>query len=209
MRIIQAVICQPAERKEAGFQGTIIVKLNTNKINQQYLRTIVPSFIVLRVMGRAIHKKSRRAAAERMINMAKLSKDYFTGNEVLIVGYPMNTDPSMKMILQAFLNHNIRVLAINGEAGGDADIKVYKSLAELPKVPACAYIYLDKNEITPWIERLAAAGVKRVLFHSRKDVDQSDIDACAKAGLETAVACPMMLLGKGLHRFHAFVAGVR
>lgn len=140
--------------------------------------------------------------------MAKLSKDYFTSNEVLIVGYPLNDDPDMKMILQGFLNNNIKVFALNSKAAGDAGIKVYTSLAELPKVPECAYIYLAKEEITPWIGQLAAAGVKRVLFHGRKYVDPSDIEACKKAGLETALACPMMLLGKGMHRFHKFLAGV-
>lgn len=140
--------------------------------------------------------------------MAKLSKDYFTNSEVLILGFPQNDDPDMKMILQAFLNNNIRVLAMNSTAKSDSGQKVVADFTELPKVPECAYIYLDKKDITPWIDRLAAAGVKRVLFHSKKDVNPEDIEACKKAGLETAVACPMMLLGKGIHRFHKFLAGV-
>ena len=143
-----------------------------------------------------------------MIKMAKLTKDYFTNNEVLILGFPLNDDPDMKMILPAFLNNNIKVLAMNSKAEGDNGIKVYKTFAELPNVPECAYIYLAKEDIAPWIDQLVAAGVKRVLFHSKKDVDPGDIDACKKVGLETAVACPMMLLGKGIHRFHKFLAGV-
>lgn len=59
------------------------------------------------------------------------------------------------------------------------------------------------------IPHFAAFGIKRVLFHSRKDVDPDQLEACAKAGMETAVACPLMLLGKGFHKFHAFLAGVR
>jgi hypothetical protein len=141
--------------------------------------------------------------------MAKLSKEFFTGNEVLIVGYPLNADPSMRMILQAFLKNGIKVFALNSQAQGNAEIKVYKSLAELPKTPKCAYIYVDQADIDPWIGQLTAAGVNRVLFHSKKDVGQSQLDECKKAGLETAVACPMMLLGKGLHKFHALLAGVR
>jgi hypothetical protein len=140
--------------------------------------------------------------------MAKLTKDYFSDNEVLILGYPLKDDPSMKMILPAFLRNNIKVYAMNPDAAGDLDIKLYKSFAELPKVPKCAYIYLEKNEITPWIPRMAENGVQRVLFHSKNDVEPSDIEACKKAGLETAVACPMMLLGKGLHKFHKLLAGV-
>lgn len=140
--------------------------------------------------------------------MAKLTKDYFADNEVLILGYPANNDQDMKMILPAFIRNNIKVYALNANATGDAEIKLYKSFAELPKVPKCAYIFLDKNEITPWIDKMASAGVKRVLFHSKNDVLQSDVDACKKAGLETAIACPMMLLGKGIHKFHKLLAGV-
>lgn len=140
--------------------------------------------------------------------MTKLSKDYFTNNEVLIVGYPENEDLDMKMIMQGFLNNNIKVFAINSSGRGDAGTKIHTSLTELPNVPECAYIYLPSEAITPWIAPLASAGVKRILFHGRKYVEQNDIDACKKAGLEVAVACPMMLLGKGIHRFHKFLARV-
>lgn len=139
---------------------------------------------------------------------SKLTKEFFTGSEVLIVGYPLAADPSMKMILPAFLNNSIKVFALNPQAAGAADIKVYKSLSELPKVPKCAYMWADKGDITPWIGQLAAAGVKRILFHSKKDVDPAQLEECRKAGIETAVACPMMLLGRGLHRFHGKLAGV-
>lgn len=140
--------------------------------------------------------------------MAKLTKDYFSNGEVLILGYPLKDDPSMKMILPAFIRNNIKVYAMNSNATGDADIKVYKKFSELPKVPKCAYIYLEKNEITPWIKEMKASGVTRVLFHSKQDVEPADVEACKKAGLETAIACPMMLLGKGLHKFHKLLAGV-
>ncbi len=140
--------------------------------------------------------------------MGKLTKDYFSDSEVLILGYPLKDDPSMKMILPAFARNNIKVYAMNANATGDLDIKIYKSFAELPKKPKCAYIYLEKNEITPWISQMVSNGVTRVLFHSKQDVEPADIDACKKAGLETAIACPMMLLGKGLHKFHKLIAGV-
>ena len=140
--------------------------------------------------------------------MAKLTKDYFSDGEVLIIGYPLNDDPSMKMILPAFIRNNIKVYAMNHKASSGQDIKVYKSFSELPKIPKCAYIYLEKDEITPWISDMVKNGVTRVLFHSKQDVEPADVEACKNAGLETAIACPMMLLGKGLHKFHKFLAGV-
>lgn len=140
--------------------------------------------------------------------MTKLTKDYFSDSEVLILGYPLQKDSSMKLIMSAFAKNNIRVYALNAEAVGDLDIKIYKGFDQLPKVPKCAYIYLAKNRVTPWISVMKENGVKRVLFHSKKDVDPADIEACRKAGLETAVACPMMLLGSGIHKLHKALAGV-
>jgi hypothetical protein len=140
--------------------------------------------------------------------MAKLTKDYFSDDEVLILGFPLKDDRSMKMILAAFKNNNIKVYAMNANGTGDFDIKIYKSFTELPKKPKCAYIYLDKNEIAPWVSQMVSNGVTRVLFHSKRDVMPADVEACKKAGLETAIGCPMMLLGGGFHKFHKFLAGV-
>lgn len=140
--------------------------------------------------------------------MPKLTKAYFTDNEVLIAGYPLSDDPSMKMILKAFLDNGIKVYALNDKADGKYDIKVFTSIAGLPKIPECCYVYFDKPDIDAWIEPLAKAGVKRVLFHSKKDVEPAQLEKCREAGLETAIACPLMLLGKGIHRLHKFLAGV-
>lgn len=140
--------------------------------------------------------------------MAKLTKDYFMNDEVLILGYPLEPDKDMKMILSAFQRNNITVYAMNANATKDTDIKIYKSFSELPKIPKCVYIYLAKDDIAPWIEKIKVNGIQRVLFHAKRYVEAVDIDACTKAGLETAVACPMMLLGKGIHKFHKLVAGV-
>jgi len=140
--------------------------------------------------------------------MAKLTKDFFSDNEVLILGYPLSEDPSMKMIMAAFRRNNIKVYAMNEKAAGDSDVKIYKSFSELPIVPKCAYIYLEKDEITPWIAQMKQNGVQRVLYHSKKDVSPEDVEATKEAGLETAIACPLMLLGKGLHKLHKLLAGV-
>ncbi len=141
--------------------------------------------------------------------MAKLSKDFFLDDEVLIMGYPLQADPSMKMILKAFLDNGITVYAFNSKATGDVDIKIYTDFSQLPKVPKTVYNYIHKNDTDPWIPKMANAGVTRVLFHSKKDVEQRQLDECEKLGIQTAVACPMMLLGRGFHRFHALLAGVR
>ncbi len=86
-----------------------------------------------------------------------------------------------------------------------------KSIERYPNCPPFRNVpiyTLKRTKLTPWISRMASSGVTRVLFHSKKDVEPSDVEACRNAGLETAIACPMMLLGKGIHRFHKFLAGV-
>jgi len=52
------------------------------------------------------------------------------------------------------------------------------------------------------------SGIKRILFWSKECVDQQTLDECRSAGIETAVACPLMFLGSFLHRIHGFFAGV-
>jgi hypothetical protein len=46
-------------------------------------------------------------------------------------------------------------------------------------------------------------------FFNEKEADQLLLDECAAAGIKTAVACPMMLFGSGIHRLHAYFAGVK
>jgi hypothetical protein len=140
--------------------------------------------------------------------LEKLTKEYFSDGEVLILGYPLMEDKSMNMIVSAFQKNNITVYAMNAKATKDLDIKIYKSFEELPKIPKCTYIYLAKEDITPWIAPMKENGVERVLFHAKRYVGTEDIEACKKEGLETALACPMMLLGGGIHKFHKMVAGV-
>lgn len=55
---------------------------------------------------------------------------------------------------------------------------------------------------------MSGNGIKRILFQSKKSVDQETLEECRSAGIETAVACPLMFLGSFLHRIHGFFAGV-
>lgn len=141
--------------------------------------------------------------------MAKMTKDYFTNNEVLFVGYSRKNLPFSKMIYQAFTDQGIKVYPLNNRADGNYDVKVYNQFSDLPKVPTCAYVLLKKENAQRILQELADHGVKRILFHNKKIGDAEILSECKKLGIETAIACPMMILGSGLHRIHAFFAGVR
>jgi acyl-CoA synthetase (NDP forming) len=141
--------------------------------------------------------------------MSKLSEDFFINNEVLFVGYSSRNERYSREIYQAFANNGIRVYPLNNKENASYQVKVYKNLSELPAVPKTAYILMNRDKTGRIVKQLAEKGVKRILFHNAKYVDQATLEECKKLGIETTAACPMMLFGGGLHRVHGFFAGVR
>lgn len=144
--------------------------------------------------------------------MAKLNKDYFLDGEVLFVGYPSNGSKNStfgREVYKTMMNNGIKAYPFNNKENGSYDVKVYKNLNELPKMPKCAYVLLNKDNSKDMVKQLLSSGVKRILFQNKKCVDPDTLAECGKSGIETAVACPMMILGSGFHRLHGFFAGVR
>jgi len=141
--------------------------------------------------------------------MVKISKDFFKDGEVLFVGYSSRNNGYSKSIYQAFTNNQMKVYPYNTKENASFDIKVYKNLAELPTIPKNAFILLNKENTAKAVKVLIGNGVKRILFHNAKNVDAATLEECEKAGIETAAGCPMMVYGTGIHKFHAFLAGVK
>ena len=141
--------------------------------------------------------------------MKNLSKDFFTEKEVIFMGYSSRTPQFSNMIYKAFSDAGIKVYPVNPKKDGKYDVKVYSDINELPKTPKIAFILLNNENARKAVENLKGSGVKKILFHRGKTADQQLLDDCAAAGIETAVACPMMLFGSGLHKLHALFAGVK
>jgi predicted CoA-binding protein len=142
--------------------------------------------------------------------MIKLSKDFFKNSgEVLFVGYSSRNKAYSNSILQAFSNNHIKVFPYNTKDNAAFDTKVYKKLEELPVMPKTAYILLNKDNTAKAVKQLIDNGIQKILFYSKSTVDPATLAECDKAGVVTAVGCPMMLYGSGLHKFHAFFAGVK
>lgn len=141
--------------------------------------------------------------------MSKLSKEFFQENEVLFLGYSSKNEGFSKMVYNAFLKNGIKVYPVNKKEGGSYEVKVYKSLEDLPKIPKTAYVLLNKENTRMVIKDLINKGITKILFQNKKSVDNSIIEECARVGIETAVACPMMKFGSGIHRIHGFFAGVK
>ncbi len=141
--------------------------------------------------------------------MKKLNKEFFEGNEVIFMGYSSKQPQFSKMIYQAFADNGIKVYPVNSKEGATYDVKVYKKMDELPSVPKTAFILMKKEHAQKVLNELAQKGVRKVLFQNGSVADQEILDQCKGLGMEALVACPMMGLGKGIHRIHAFFAGVK
>ncbi|MCX8131230.1 MAG: CoA-binding protein [Clostridia bacterium] len=141
--------------------------------------------------------------------MTKLNKEFFSNNEVLFVGFSEKNSKYCMTIYQAYTNNGIQVYPLNTKAGGSYDVKVYKNFSELPKIPETAYILLSPENTKKAVKALAENGVKKILFHNKKIADADTLAECDKMGIKTAVACPLMIFGSGLHKIHGFFAGVR
>lgn len=141
--------------------------------------------------------------------MNKLSKSFLKDNEILFVGYSSRNKAYSNGIYQAFTNNGFKVYPFNTKENASYDIKVYKKPEELPTMPKSAFILLNKDNTAKAVRMLADKGVKRILFYSAKGVDEDTQKLCESKGIEMAAGCPMMLYGKGLHKFHGILAGVK
>ncbi|MBP1755661.1 MAG: hypothetical protein H6Q59_2059 [Firmicutes bacterium] len=138
--------------------------------------------------------------------MSKLYKNFFKDKDILFVGYSSRNNAYCKEIYQTFMNNQMRVYPYNTKENATFDVKVYQKLEELPSIPKSAFVLLSKSNAAVAVKELIDKGVKRILF---RVADPVTLAECEKAGVEAVVGCPMMIYGTGLHKFHAFFAGVK
>lgn len=138
----------------------------------------------------------------------RIDKSFFMADEVLFVGYSRKNEGFCRTVKEAFERSGARVYPVNPN-GGPGGVQVYPSIGSVPAKPKLAYVLTSKARSAGEVETLAAQGVKRVLFQSRMSADDAILKRCAQLGMEAEIACPLMALGGGLHRFHGFLSGVR
>jgi predicted CoA-binding protein len=141
--------------------------------------------------------------------MKKVSKNFFDNQEIVFIGYSRKYESFCKSIFQTLSNAGIKVYPVNNRSDARFDIKVYRDFSELPKIPSFAYVLTNQTNTGKLIPQLQEKGIRKILFQSKKNVDQATLDLCREKGIETAVGCPMMLYGSGIHKIHAFFASVR
>ena len=140
--------------------------------------------------------------------MIKFNKNFFENNEILFFGATKKYKMFCNSAYKALSGRGIKIYPLCDEAD-IFSFKVYKDFNELPVIPKTAYTILDTDDNRKIINQLKERGIKRILFHSKRIIDQDILDRCAELGIETAIACPLMIYGSALHRVHGFFAGVR
>ncbi len=140
--------------------------------------------------------------------MAKFS-GAFLDNELLFVGFNEKERWFCMQVYKNLTAKGITVYPVTGESGEKFEIPVFASLDEAPKTPRCAYVITDKDITARMIEPLHARGIRKILFNSKNVADDAIMKKCESLGMEAAISCPLMAYGRGIHRFHGFLAGVK
>jgi predicted CoA-binding protein len=133
----------------------------------------------------------------------------FLDKELLFVGFTQKYLRFCMQVYSTLTEKGFTVYPVTNEPKEKFEITVYGSLDKAPKTPRCAYLITDIIETAVLIDPLYERGVRKILFNSRNVADQAILDKCRARGIETAIACPLMAHGGGLHRFHGFLAGVK
>jgi predicted CoA-binding protein len=113
------------------------------------------------------------------------------------------------MVSDALQKNGFEVYPYNTNAEAAFQVKVYRALSDIPPEAASAYVLTNAAHTESLVEDLAKRGVRRILFNGKGSVTENTLRRCQELGMETAVACPMMLYGGGFHKFHGFISGVR
>jgi len=136
--------------------------------------------------------------------------NFFTDNEVLFVGLSSDPKSFSRSVYRDFLKAGINVFPLSMRSFSIDGNNIYHSIEDLPKMPSCAYILLNKENTKIAVNTLKEKGVKKILFHSSSTVDPMTLEECRQDGIETVVACPKMIISKApIHKLQGFFAGVR
>lgn len=139
----------------------------------------------------------------------KVPASFFRSDSVVFAGYSRERNAAFcSSVRKAFESAGATVYPVNPNPG-DYDVKVFPRVSDVPGSPELAYVLTRSERTAALLDELAAKGVKRVLFNSKMSADRSTLERCSRLGMQSAVACPMMALGGGFHRFHGFLSGVQ
>ena len=140
--------------------------------------------------------------------MNKIDKNFIIDNQILFLGVAKKYKMFCNTAYKAFVKNGIKVFPVKiDDAAYDFD--AFNSIDDIPVLPKTAYSILDTPDNKKIVKELKNKGVAKILFNSKNIIDEELISLCKNLGLEVAVSCPLMLYGRGFHRFHGFLSGVK
>ncbi|MCH4887849.1 CoA-binding protein [Acidaminobacter sp. JC074] len=142
--------------------------------------------------------------------MTILKKNFFPDDQVLFIGVSRDPKSFSRSVYKDFIKSGIQVYPVNKSKFNIDGNQVFTDVNQIPHTPACAYILLNKDNTRNAVQELQGRGIKKILFHSKKTVDQETLDLCKSMDIEAVIACPKMMINPfPLHKIHGFIAGVR
>ncbi len=137
----------------------------------------------------------------------RVPASFFQAREVALIGYSRRHAAFCSEIKTRLEALGSTVYPVNPNPG-EFGVPVYGGVAAIPSSPELAVVLTNKSRNAELLPALAAKGVRRVAFGSSVSADAGTLALCAGLGMEGVVACPLMALGGGFHRFHGWLAGV-
>lgn len=141
--------------------------------------------------------------------MKKLNKNYFDNQEVILIGLSENEKTFSRMVYKILKENNVTSYPINIRENTNFPFKVYKSIVDVPNTASIACILTKIENNHGLVELIIETGVKKVLLRNMKQLNEKDINTLKEANIELTVGCPNMVLGKGLHKLHGLLAGIK
>ncbi|MFP4363192.1 MAG: CoA-binding protein [Spirochaetia bacterium] len=138
--------------------------------------------------------------------MAVISKDFFTDNELVMMGYSRNPESFSRMVYKDLTDAGLRIFPVNPNTDSGFDVPVYTDITKISKLPKAGYILLSGENAQKAFKELMDAGVKRILFQEKTAVTPDIRKSADEAGIEIQSGCPLLAYGKGFHKLHAFFA---
>lgn len=137
------------------------------------------------------------------------TKALFKGGKVIFAGFSKRNEAYSMSIYDALSGAGLEVYPYNPRKGETFSVKVFDSLDGIPGKPNAAIIAVKADHALSLVDSLHGRGIKNILFVSRTAASPAVLQKCDSLGLTAAVACPLMLYGKGFHRFHGWLAGIK
>ncbi len=140
--------------------------------------------------------------------MNKIDRNFIIDNQIFFLGVAKKYKMYCNTAYKVFVKNGIKVFPVKIDDAA-CNFNTFSSINEIPVLPKTAYSILDIPDNKKIVKELKNKGVAKILFHSKNIIDEELISLCKNIGLEVAVSCPLMLYGRGFHRFHGFISGVK